>query len=673
MSPEQLSGREVTIRSDLYALGLVLYELFTGKPAFKAGSLEELKRLRLDSQPSTPTNLHQDLDPAIESVILRCLKKDPADRPTSAKAVLAALPGGDPLAAALAAGETPSPEMVAEAGASESLRPLTAFLLAALALVLYFAGTYFQGTLTLSHYLPMDKPPQVLVDRAKQIIAQLGYTEPVYSQPTDSAFGFYAQSADLREIAARDSSTERWEQLRQRPDVLAFWYRQSPFVLQANPSPEAIVSRGVSLINPSEEIPGNIEVLLDGVGRLRRFRYSPKRFSSEDMVQSEFDWAELFGLAGLDFERFLPVRPRYQRWLAPDERWAWLGSREDSPETEWRVEAGSYEGRIALFNVGLSPTLEPYSRDPKPARADASFIVLFYTSQILLLALMGIAVLLARRNWHRGRCDKRAARRLGVCFGVLMLVVHVLWSQSLFKEFGLVGIWAILASSVFVGMFAWTCFLAVEPYGRRVWPALFVSSSRLLSRERFQWRDSQVGRSVLLGVLFGACAALIYPANTVLNTWWQGSPAFLLQPAWVGMVGQRSALAFLLETLFGSALGVLVPLLMLVVFLSLTKRKTLSILLTVITWPIVYVFMSPSPWAPTLLFCIVALVVLMRLGLVALAVFLVVDRTYLLSTTNLMAWYSQASLFAAVFVLLLLAYGVWASTAGRKILEDSIE
>ena len=53
-----------------------------------------------------------DIDPAVEKVIRRCLDPDPAKRPATALAVAAALPGGDPLAAALAAGETPSPEMV---------------------------------------------------------------------------------------------------------------------------------------------------------------------------------------------------------------------------------------------------------------------------------------------------------------------------------------------------------------------------------------------------------------------------------------------------------------------------------------------------------------------------------------------------------------------------------
>ena len=116
MAPEQLDGEPPTVRSDIYSLGLVLYELFTGKRAYEAPSLSELIKLRRsDSTPTNPTAIVKDLDPVIERLIDRCLQKDPAARPASALQVAAALPGGDPIAAALAAGETPSPEMVAAA------------------------------------------------------------------------------------------------------------------------------------------------------------------------------------------------------------------------------------------------------------------------------------------------------------------------------------------------------------------------------------------------------------------------------------------------------------------------------------------------------------------------------------------------------------------------------
>jgi len=57
MAPEQIEGKEQTIKSDIYSLGLVLYELFTGKRAFEAATLNELIKLRRsDATPTTPTS-----------------------------------------------------------------------------------------------------------------------------------------------------------------------------------------------------------------------------------------------------------------------------------------------------------------------------------------------------------------------------------------------------------------------------------------------------------------------------------------------------------------------------------------------------------------------------------------------------------------------------------------
>jgi serine/threonine-protein kinase len=104
MAPEQLEGKEQTARTDVYSLGLVLYELFTGKKAFEAATLGELIKLRRsDTSPTIPTAIVKDLDPLVGRVIERCIQKDPALRPISALQVAAALPGGDPIAAALAA------------------------------------------------------------------------------------------------------------------------------------------------------------------------------------------------------------------------------------------------------------------------------------------------------------------------------------------------------------------------------------------------------------------------------------------------------------------------------------------------------------------------------------------------------------------------------------------
>ena len=104
MAPETLAHGEASERSDIYSLGLVLYEIFTGERAQRFGSHENVKRGNLHVPPE-PSSLAPDIDPDVERTILRCLESDPERRPSSAKAVAAALPGAVPFGRALAAAQ----------------------------------------------------------------------------------------------------------------------------------------------------------------------------------------------------------------------------------------------------------------------------------------------------------------------------------------------------------------------------------------------------------------------------------------------------------------------------------------------------------------------------------------------------------------------------------------
>ena len=96
MAPEQVQGTRLTPAADIYALGIVLYEIVTGFRPFDGGSPLSVAARRLTETP-TPPSLHlPNLDPGWEAVILRCLALDPEKRFQSAGAVVNALRDGVP-------------------------------------------------------------------------------------------------------------------------------------------------------------------------------------------------------------------------------------------------------------------------------------------------------------------------------------------------------------------------------------------------------------------------------------------------------------------------------------------------------------------------------------------------------------------------------------------------
>ena len=83
MSPEQLTGKQTTQRSDIYSVGILLYNCLTGEPPF-VGDLKTLTRRQLREDPKPPRELNRKISAHMEAVILKALAKDPADRYQSA-------------------------------------------------------------------------------------------------------------------------------------------------------------------------------------------------------------------------------------------------------------------------------------------------------------------------------------------------------------------------------------------------------------------------------------------------------------------------------------------------------------------------------------------------------------------------------------------------------------
>ncbi len=91
MAPEQALGQHTNARSDLYALGAVLYEMVTGRPPFMGDGVVSIISQHINTPPVAPTLRNARVSPALETLILQLLQKDPDARPESAKVVREAI------------------------------------------------------------------------------------------------------------------------------------------------------------------------------------------------------------------------------------------------------------------------------------------------------------------------------------------------------------------------------------------------------------------------------------------------------------------------------------------------------------------------------------------------------------------------------------------------------
>jgi predicted Ser/Thr protein kinase len=536
MAPEQLAGGEVTVRSDIYALGLVLYELFTGRRALEAKNVAELVRIRDEGGITPPSEIVRDLDPAIDRAILRCLEREPGARPASALAVAAALPGGDPLAAALAAGETPSPEMVAAAGETEAVKPLPAIAAWAGTLVCLMLIAITSDRMLLTSYVPFGKPPAVLLDRAHETARALGYTDA----PADDASGFMPANDYLRFAQQRGDGAATGERLRTgRPPGLLFWYRSSPAEMipqgdDERPSPD----------NPPSTLPNMRSMTLDTEGRLVQFQAVPPQMEDPPAgPPARANWTPLFTLAGLQESEFQPVTPRWTPTNQSDERAAWEGPMPGWPDQRLRVEAGAYRGRVVFFRT-INPWTQPVRAGESTRSRTQQLIQSFIAAAVLLI--LASAALVARHNLRKGRGDRRGAFTIAAIVFVVNLAgwtIGATHASSVSRELG--RLFTAIGEALFGGGVLWLLYLALEPYVRKFWPTTVISWSRLLAG---QVRDAQVGRDVLIGSLVAAGVMLLGRIELVSRVW-LGYP--VLPPA-VPNVAVLDSTRRMLETAMGA-------------------------------------------------------------------------------------------------------------------------
>lgn len=660
MAPEQITGKEVSSRSDIYALGLVIYEIFTGKQAFIADTVMELIKMHQTATPTNPSTHVKDIDPLVESVIAQCLEKDPNDRPQTALHVAMALPGGNPMQIALDAGQTPSPEMVAAAPKKGALRPAVA-LTCLIGAVLMLGVCMFAAMKTLPHNrIPFTKSPEVLSERANEIIQKLGYTEP----PVDRSSRFYYEISYLL-FAAQNSTPENWNKIAKgEPVVVMFAERHSPRYMDVY-----LAGKPDWFIEPQTSSEMRT-IYLDTRGRLFEFSAVPPQFTTDPNIITETDWSVAFNAAELDLAKFKETSPQWTPAMAFDKRMAWEGVLPDHPEIPLRVEAASFQGKIVSFQHVFPwsvPTV--HSSELLTWRDWIGITISFGFFWGMLL----VAIVLARKNIKSGRGDRKGAVKVALVVLLLTataMLLRIHHFPSFFPELDRVSL-AVRLGLFFAGM-TWLLYIALEPIVRRHLPELIVSWNRLLAGD---WQDPLVGRDMLFGVVFAVGNITLLFAGKLAERYVNNDLSIDRPDVNETLSGFGYTLGHLFDNAsFSIPLGFMQIFFLVVLFLILRRRLYVEMAIVILVAATAMLAFDQSlvviPF--TFAFALTWTLLISRFGLVA-AVTQTIVFTWLeatLFTLNFSAWYATPMFVTLALVLLLLGYGFKVSLANRPLFGE---
>ncbi len=488
MAPEQLiPGGTATEQSDLYSLGLVLYEMLVGKAPPSDPRARERRRSKRRGKPSLPLDLAAEVTPQLARVVLSAMDDDVSKRPASALDMAAALPGGNALGAALEARITPSPALVARAPSLDRLGARAHHSLWLLGLGLLLGGALWlgQGMDLLPGGGSLDHPAH-LEHQARILLSDLDVVEAL------------SNASRFRGFLEDPTSTAT-------ENKMLFWYREEGPPRRSlfertilDPARSLILYSGVTAPEQGRNV-----VMLDGNARLVFLESTLEGPGTS--VQP--DWTALHAAAGINADDLRDART-FPSPVASDTSIAWTFTRDGTPDQT--VQAAFLEGRPVWFSLGMSEDEAHLATSAQLERLGG-----FVWVRLILAALLLTALTFTVRNLRAGRADRRGAIKLLSAVAILsacqwiVLLGTLAHPQLNRTELQYSGIVMILIASVFAALF----YLALEPQVRLHWPQTLIAWNRLLYGD---FRNPLVGRSVLLGSVFGSAMAIIYLVDFIL-------------------------------------------------------------------------------------------------------------------------------------------------------------
>lgn len=622
MSPEQLSGGDVTNASDIYALGLMLFELYTGRRLFthtdRAAALTERQNLNLADE----RDFFQ-LPPQVRNTIADCLQSDPQDRPQTPRDVHHML--NDRL------------ESLHEIARRVSERTWNrqiaigcyGLIIASLVVIVALADS----VTLLGHARPMR--PEISQHTAATLLRARGFPTPV-----DWSAGYISRSGGYDVPPGR----------------IFFAYRESPALLVPNHFfpidyrlwPSFTVGM-VTGDNPSPVQPGMVNVWLDERGGLVRLRVVPGAnvttpFQLEAWTPhlpaacQALDWTPI-----VDADQVAPLD------IAYDKVAGFKGTSEDGPP--WHLTIAEHRGQLTYLDC--TPQASAESATIEAPRKSPS------VGTELYMTLLFVALLVALRNIWLGYCDHASAIKVAIAVFLIALVGHYLVAHHVWSASELDILETGLAISLYLGFVAWIAYVAIEPFVRRHLPEAFISWGRLLAGRP---GDSLIGRDLLVGI---ALATFSMALSHAALTWSSSTPLFF-EGVTSGLIDQRTFVGLVcVWCSFTTALSMLmlVSLVSARRFLPLWAARAASVLLWTI--PFMTPFAAPSllNFGLTIVLTTLTILVLENFGFLPIVICWLA-RALLLGplTAVINSWHWPLS---ATIVLLLIAaatYGLYSST-----------